>query len=103
MITLRVKTKTCLLSGMLAIFMMASGFADNSSQDEAIQQWEINRQRYDLIDEEKSLLRNQDQLSYAVFDLKQKINQLQDALSLTQTKLDDVRHRLITVRMKLIP
>jgi predicted nucleic acid-binding Zn-ribbon protein len=62
-----------------------------------------DRQHRDLLDQEKRLLQQNDELQRDVLDLKKAINEKVDKLESAQGKLDRVRHQLITVRMKLMP
>jgi len=97
------KNRSLLYSVLLAAFFIASSSANDLPKEDSVVQWELNRQHYDLLDEEKRLLKEGDELSYVEMDLKRKILEWQKQLSATEAKLDAVRHRLVTVRMKLLP
>jgi hypothetical protein len=87
-----------------ALIVMVSGlcFVSSSPADESADA-ERRSQYYDLLDQEKQLIKTDDDLSRAIFDLKQAINELHKKLDLAQETRDTVRHHLITVRMKLMP
>jgi len=91
---------------VLSLFCALSSTADEQSdrtREEAKEhEWRGRQQRYQLLDQEKALLKQSDELSYQVFDYKRTIDELSKKLSATQSNLDDVHRRLITVRMKLM-
>jgi hypothetical protein len=88
------KTSALVLFG-LALFSLGRCFAYNDSNS--------NRDAYyDLVDQEKSLLRRADDLSRKIFDLKRSINQLSGDLTSCQSDYQNVNHDLITLHMKLL-
>ena len=75
--------------------------AQNNSEDKEVQ-WQLNNERYALMDREKTLKKLVDDLSLVVFETKRQINQMHKQLNASESNLEDARHDLITVQMKLI-
>jgi septal ring factor EnvC (AmiA/AmiB activator) len=98
---MKVKAASLYLSLVFTAVFVAGSPADN--RDDSGRKWQENRQRYELVDEERALLKQSDQLTYEIMDLKRNINDLQKRLSMAQSKLDDVRYNLVSVKMKLMP
>jgi hypothetical protein len=61
------------------------------------------QQRNELLDTEKYLLDQDGALSREAWEMKRTIDELHKRLSFTESKLADVRHKLISVRMQLMP
>ena len=61
------------------------------------------RQRFDLEDQEKQLLRDEDRLKQDVDQLKREIGVRLDKIDTAQRRLARINHDLITLRMKLLP
>jgi uncharacterized protein YlxW (UPF0749 family) len=88
----------------LIVVLCGLGFLSPSPADQSSDVEYNRRSQYaEMVDEEKRLMKADDDLSRVVWDLKQAINELHSKLDAAQDKLDTVRHRLITVRMKLMP
>ena len=80
-----------LVIGGLALFSLGRCFA-----------YDDKNAYYDMVDQEKALLRRADDLSRKIFDLKRTINQLSGDLSASQRDYSNVNHDLITLHMKLL-
>lgn len=66
-------------------------------------EWEAQNTRAQLIDQEKSLLQENDELRKDVDELKAQVNVRLRKISAAQDRLDKIRHDLITIKMKLLP
>lgn len=60
-------------------------------------------QRYALMDAEKSLLAQQDDVSRQIAQLNFDINEKQKSLTSAHQRLESIRHQLISIQMKLLP
>jgi len=94
------RAKIFMLSA-LAMFLapVVAGFAD----DRADRDDQQRQQRYELMDQEKQLLKEDDELSQQVFELKRTMNEIYKRLSASEASLATVRHRLISIRMQMMP
>jgi TolA-binding protein len=61
------------------------------------------RQRYDLMDAEKSLLAQEDDTSRQIHQLNIEINEKQKKLQYAHMQLKNIRSQLISIQMKLLP
>ncbi|MCA9802417.1 MAG: hypothetical protein KC777_10540 [Cyanobacteria bacterium HKST-UBA02] len=96
----RATTSLLLLLVALAGVSLGRSYADTPTDD---QRWREERERrFELVDQEKALLRESDALSKRMFELKRAIDQLHANLSACQQKYESVNHRLITVQMMLL-
>jgi len=89
-----------LLTTAIVFTCVGYSLADSSEDDD---RWRQQRdQTYDLIAREKSLLRQVDDLSRDIFEIKQAINELYKRLTAKQTAHQSANHELISVQMKLL-
>lgn len=79
--------------------VVCSGLAYNREDDE---RYEAQKNHNDLLDREKTLAKQHDDLGQAIFTTKQKIKYLQNDLDALNTELVRVRHELILTRVKLL-
>ncbi|HEY9790017.1 MAG TPA: hypothetical protein V6D22_06450 [Candidatus Obscuribacterales bacterium] len=90
--------------GMFAIVISTvaslghAAIADSSNDDPYAE-----RQRLDLQDQEKQLLREEDRLKQDVDQLKRAIALRLDKVDIAQRRLERINHDLITLRMKMMP
>jgi len=61
------------------------------------------RQRYELMDAEKSLLAQEDDTARQIFQLTGEINEKQKSLQFAHLKLKDIKRQIISIQMKLLP
>jgi hypothetical protein len=87
------------MASLMAMTLLYSSAADNGNSDD---DWRAQRAKYDLLDREKLLLQRDDDLGRHIYDIKQNIKALSDALDASQSERDRVRHELIIVRVKLL-
>jgi hypothetical protein len=80
--------------------LMCASAADSGNFDD--EAWRAQRATYDLLDREKMLLKADDELGQRIYDIKQNIKTLSEALNTSQSERDRVRHELIIVRVKLL-
>lgn len=85
--------------GVLVVILLATNVAPGASQNDTPD----NRARtYDLLDQEKELLKRDDDLSRAIFEKKREMNELDKKLADLERTRSNVKHALIAVQLKLI-
>ncbi|MDX2105065.1 MAG: hypothetical protein SFY67_01565 [Candidatus Melainabacteria bacterium] len=87
----------------LLFFVMTSSFlfllcASSDQQEDA-----RYRQKYELLDAEKSLMAQEEDTSRQIFQLTGEINEKQKALQFAYLKLKDIKRQIISIQMKLLP
>jgi hypothetical protein len=87
------------IAALMAFTLVCASIADDNNSDD---RWQAQHAKYDLQDREKLLLKADDDLGRQIYDIKQRINALHDALDASQSERDRVRHELIIVRVKLL-
>jgi hypothetical protein len=75
--------------------------AANDLEESATARWQMQHEKYELLDEEKSLLAANDNLEHDIDQCKLAIKGLMDHVDATQSKLASVRHALISVQLRL--
>lgn len=85
-------------SAILLITLQLLAQAEISQSD-----WDAQQARNQLLDQEKYLLQEHDNLQKDIDELKQQVDARLRRISAAQTRLDKIRHDLITVKMKLLP
>jgi hypothetical protein len=91
--------KYILICVVLSMVFVSSSFARDDSNE---QRDDERMQKYALIDQEKQLLRQSDDLSLAIFETKRGINDLHKRLDGLEEGYSSVKHALISVQLKLI-
>src|SRR5580704_9193287 len=74
--------------------------AANDLEESATARWQMQHEKYELLDQEKSLLAANESLEYDIDHTKLAIKGLMDHLDAAQSNLASVRHALISVQLR---
>ena len=91
------KTNPILIFVATSVVVFVLSAAGDPQEDERY------RQRYDLMDAEKSLLTQEDDTSRQIHQLNIEINERQKKLQYAHIQLKNIRSQLISIQMKLLP
>jgi len=78
-------------------FLFVLGASSDSNDDARY------RQRYELMDAEKTLLAQEEDTSRQIYQLTTEINDKQKVLQYAYQKLKDIKRQVISIQMKLLP
>jgi hypothetical protein len=96
-------TTAVLISALTLAFSFFHSSSADPGEREDDQRWRVERTRNELFDRQKALVTKEDELGYRIQELKRKINFLNKDLAEAQSDMDQVRHELVIMRVKLLP
>jgi hypothetical protein len=90
-------------NGLIVTLLCAAAACPAASdlEESATARWQMQHERYELLDQEKALLEANDNLEHDIDRSKLAVKELMDHLNAAQANLADVRHALISVQLRL--